>query len=178
MEFLELVKKRKSCRKYLSKSVDRELIEKCILAARNAPSACNSQPWYFIVVENDDIRKKICTKAFLGIYSMNNFAKKAPVLIVVVREKSNAAARLGGFYRNIKYNLIDIGIACEHFILAAAEEGLSTCWIGWFHEKWVKKVLNIEKNKRIDVIITLGYAEETDYTERVRKSIEEIYEFR
>ncbi|MCK4918140.1 MAG: nitroreductase family protein [Candidatus Omnitrophica bacterium] len=178
MKFLELVKKRKSCRKYISKPVSREIIEKCILAARDAPSACNSQPWHFIVVENENIRKEIAKKAFSGVYSMNNFAKNAPVLIVIVRENSKVIARIGEFYRRMKYNLIDIGIACEHFILAAAEEGLGTCWLGWFDEKWVKKKLDIGRNKKIDIIIALGYSGETEYTEKARKPIDEICEYR
>ena len=69
-----------------------------------------------------------------GIYSSNKFVKTAPVLIVAITEYSVYYARLGGMLRNVKYNLIDIGIACEHLVLQAAELGLGTCWLGWFNE--------------------------------------------
>jgi len=52
--------------------------------------------------------------------------KKAPVIVVVITEKSSYAARVGAFLKNIQYSLIDIGIACEHFVLQAAEEGVGT----------------------------------------------------
>ena len=133
MAFLDLVKKRRSCRRYLNKPIPREVIERCLEAARLAPSACNSQPWYFIVVDNEEIKNEIVQRAFCGIYSMNSFVKEAPCLVVVVRERSAYAARLAGCLRGIQYSLIDIGIACEHFILKAEEEGLGSCWIGWFN---------------------------------------------
>lgn len=135
MNFLELIKHRKSNRKYIDKSVPRELIDQCIDAARLAPSACNSQPWSFIVVDDPVTKNEIVEKTMTGLYSLNKFAFSAPVLIVVLREKSRYAARLAGTLRDVKYSLLDIGIACDHLTLRAAELGLGTCWIGWFNEK-------------------------------------------
>ncbi len=60
-------------------------------------------------------------------------------------------------FRGTKFYLIDIGIAGEHFVLQAEELGLGTCWIGWFNESAVKSVLNIPRDKRIDILIALGY---------------------
>ncbi len=67
--------------------------------------------------------EKVADVAFSGIYSMNAFAKAAPVLAVIERDKSVLLARLGGQVRDVKYSLVDIGIAIEHFVLQAAEEG-------------------------------------------------------
>jgi len=81
----------------------------------------------------------------------------APVIVVVVSEKGKFMARIGGMFRGTKYYLIDIGIAIEHFVLQAEDLGLGTCWIGWFNERAVKSILNIPQQKKIDVLIALGY---------------------
>ena len=139
MMFMELVKKRESTRSYSPKSVPREHIDRCLEAARLAPSACNSQPWSFIVVDDESQKNEIVDKTMSKLYTLNKFVKTAPVLIVVITEHSVYSARMGGALRNVKYNLIDIGIACDHLTLQAAELGLGTCWLGWFHEKEKKK---------------------------------------
>jgi len=157
MALLDLVKQRKSVRRFLEKPVEREKVMMCLEAARAAPSACNSQPWRFIVVDEPELRKRLCEKAFGGIYFINAFCKKAPVIVVIVSEKGKFLARIGGMFRGTRYYLIDIGIAGEHFVLQAEELGLGTCWLGWFKESAVKQALNIPKEKRIDVLIALGY---------------------
>ncbi len=175
MKFMDLVKKRDSVRKYSSKSVPRELIDECLEAARLAPSACNSQPWSFIVVDDEETKNEIVKKSMSGIYSSNKFVMTAPVIIVVITEHSTYTARMGGMLRHIKYNLIDIGIACEHLVLQAEELGLGTCWLGWFDEKAVKKVLGLPKSTKVDVIISLGYPDENlPAKKRIRKSLEEM----
>ena len=177
MDFLELVKKRRSVRKYISKPVPKEIIEYCLEAARLAPSACNSQPWYFILVDDDKIKNELADKVFSGIHTMNNFAKQAPVLAVVVSKGSNYTAKVGGFFKGIQYNLLDIGIACEHFVLAATEKGVGTCYLGWFDEKQVKKVLKISKEDKIDLIISMGYEENQEPREKIRKTIDETRKY-
>ena len=157
MDLLELLKQRKSVRDFLDRPVERKEIMTCLEAARVAPSACNSQPWKFIIVDDRELKEKLCARAFSGIYSINSFCKTAPVMVVVVSEKSRFLARIGGLFRGTKYYLIDIGIACEHFVLQAEELGLGTCWIGWFNEGAVKSLLGVPESKKIDVLIALGY---------------------
>ena len=176
MSFLDLVRKRQSERKYSDKPVPRDMIERCLEAARLAPSACNSQPWTFMVVEGE-IKDRLAAAAFSGLYSMNAFAARAPVLVVVMTERSKYAARLGGQIRGVQYSLIDIGISCEHLILQAAEEGLGTCWLGWFNEKGIKKVLGLPRAARIDVIISMGYPESVSLRDKNRKSVDEVRRF-
>lgn len=177
MKFLDLVKVRKSVRKYSAKPVDRDIIARCLEAAQFAPSACNSQPWYFIVVDDPDLKKRIADVAFSGVYSMNSFAKKAPVLVAVVRDKSSYLACLGGYFRGFQFSLIDIGIACEHFILQAAEEGVGSCWLGWFNEKAVKNILAIPAGKKVDIMISLGYPEVEEQIAKARKPLSQISRF-
>jgi len=175
MNFAELVKKRQSTRKYADKPVERELIDQCIEAARLAPSARNSQPWSFIVLDDPAVIKSVAERAFSGIYKSTRFAGKAPVLIVVVTEKADYITRMGNLIQNVKYSLIDIGIACEHLVLQAEELGLGTCWLGWFSARGVRKALNLPRSTKIDIIISMGYPLDPDYRkERKRRSLEEI----
>jgi nitroreductase len=175
MKFSELVNKRESTRMYSSKPVPRELIDQCLEAARLAPSASNSQPWSFIVVDDGAVKNKIVDKSMSGIYSFNKFAKTAPVLIAAITEYSLYHARLGGMLRNVRYNLIDIGIACEHLVLQAAELGLGTCWLGWFNEKALKKVLGLSKNTKVDVVLCMGCpAEDKPPRQKIRKPLDKI----
>lgn len=157
MDFSELIQRRYSCRKYLEKPVPREMIDRCLDAARLAPSACNSQPWDFIAIDDREKIRSIVSRTMGGIYSSNSFVRKAPVLIVVRRLKSTYTARLGSMIRDLNYSLIDIGIAGEHLALQAAELGLGTCWLGWFNEKRLKNMLKVKKSDKIDVMISLGY---------------------
>ncbi len=175
MTFEDLVKQRASTRKYSSKPVPRASIDRCLEAARLAPSASNSQPWSFIVVDNEETKNEIVRKAMTGIYSSNKFVGTAPVLIVAITEHSTYLTRVGSMIRNVKYNLIDIGIACEHLVLQAAELGLGTCWLGWFNEKELKKILGLPKSTKVDVTICLGYPDESVAPrEKKRKSLEEM----
>ena len=121
MEFTDLINKRQSVREYSKKEVEADKIEKCLEAARLAPSASNSQPWKLIIVNDAELVKKVAAATFSSV-------------------------------------------VC----LQAAELGLGTCMMGWFDEKTIKKLLGIPKNKRLGLIISLGYAPE-DYP--LRKKI-------
>ena len=157
MSLLDLIKHRRSVRRFVDKPVERDKIMLCLEAARLAPSACNSQPWKFIVVDDGELKDRLCRAAFSGIYSVMSFAKKAPVIVAVVSEKGKFIARVGGLLRGTDFYLIDIGIATEHFVLQAEELELGTCWIGWFNEKAVKSILNVPKDRRVEVLIAMGY---------------------
>ena len=177
MDFLELAGMRQSCRDYSPRSVPREALERCFETARVAPSACNSQPWRFLAVESEPLRSQLAEKAFHGIYAINRFALKAPVLIVVVTERSKYVARLGGTLRGIQYALVDIGIACQHFDLAAAEQGLGCCWLGWFDEKGVKQVLGLPRSDRVDIMLSVGYPTDSKVRPKNRKTLDEIRKY-
>src|SRR3989338_298516 len=175
MAFLELVKQRTSVRKYDPRPIKREDIDRCLEAARLAPSACNSQPWHFIIVDNPELKERVSAAMLSGVYGLNSFAKNARVLVAVVTEKSKWFTKVCNVLRDTKMYLIDIGVSCQHFILQATELGIGTCWMGWFNEKAVKKVLGIPRNKRVEVIISMGYPASDFYPpEKNRKSLSEI----
>ena len=156
-DFLKLVNKRQSDRKYHDRPVEDEKIGRCIEAARLAPSACNSQPWKFIIVNDPGLKNSLAELTTGRLVPINHFTRQAPVHIVLVMEQPNFTSKFGEIVKNKKYTLIDVGIAASHFCLQAAAEGLGTCMIGWFDEPGVRKLLHIPKGKRPVLIITLGY---------------------
>ncbi|MDD5091020.1 MAG: nitroreductase family protein [Candidatus Wallbacteria bacterium] len=172
--FLDLVKSRNSLRKYdPERSISRSDIELCLEAARLAPSACNSQPWSFVVSEKPECRE-LAQRAFSGMYSMNAFAADASAIVAVITEKSRFAAKVGGFFRGTQFSLIDIGIACEHLVLQAAELGIGSCYFGWFDERAVRKALKLPKGAKVDLLISLGYPAEFREKNSSRKQLDEI----
>ncbi len=173
MSFLDIVRKRRSVRSYRPDPVPREAIDRCIEAARLAPSACNSQPWHFVVVDTPEMKDKFVEAVYSGLHSMNAFARNAPVHIAVVREKAKPAARFGGFFRGVDFALIDVGIACEHLVLQAAEEGLGSCMLGWFDEKGVRKALGLPGTAKVDLVICLGYTDQPSAPKN-RKTLDEV----
>lgn len=175
--FLELVNKRQSVRTYKENAVEREKIERCLEAARLSPSACNAQPWKFIVVDNVELKNEIAALTTTKMIPMNHFTRQAPVHVVVVMEPANFSSTLGSVIRNKPFQLIDVGIAAVQFCLQAAEEGLGTCMLGWFNEKKVKKLLDIPRSKRAVLVITLGYPATEDIREKRRKSFEEVVSY-
>jgi len=174
MKFLDLVKARQSVREYLNKSVEREKIERCLEAARLAPSANNSQPWRFIVIDDPKLKEAVARETFSRLISFNSFSLQAPVLILLISERPSFFSRIGGAIKDKQFNLIDIGIAAEHFCLQATEEGLGTCILGWFNENEVKKLLNIPQSKRVELIITMGYPSSNEICPKERKEMNQI----
>jgi len=173
IKLLELINNRQSDRAYLSNPVERDKLERILEAGRLAPSACNAQPWKFIIVDQPDLKNKIADCTSSKILGMNHFTKQAPIHIVIVEEKANFTSNAGSLIKNKQFPLIDIGITAEHICLQATAEGLGTCMLGWFDETKVKKLLNIPKSKRVPLIITLGYpASET--REKRRKDLNNI----
>jgi len=125
IDFLQLAERRQSDREYDNRKVEKGKIEKIIEAARLAPSACNAQPWKFIVVDQPELLQELAKAAESWTIGMNKFAKKAPLMIVIVEEKANLSSRFGTMVKNKYFPLIDIGIAAEHICLAAAAPPLS-----------------------------------------------------
>jgi nitroreductase len=177
MNFLELVQSRQSVRTYADKPVEKEKLYKCLETARLSPSACNSQPWRFIIVDEPNLKDKVAKSTFGEIISFNKFSVNAPVLVVITANKSCLKTNIGEMITDLPYYLIDIGIAAEHFCLQATVEGLGTCMMGWFKEKEVKKHLNIPKNERVVLIISIGYPKVDTIRPKNRKSIDKISSF-
>jgi len=139
-----------------------------------APSACNAQPWTFIVVDDAGIKNCLADLTADRWLPLNHWTKQAPVHIVIVVEPSNLTARMGAKVKKRDFPWIDVGIAAEHFCLQAAAEGLGTCMLGWFKEDKVRALLHIPGAKRIGLIITLGYPATESIRPKNRKKIEDM----
>lgn len=178
MKFQDLILERQSVRKYQAKAVEEEKLRLCLEAARLAPSASNSQPWTFVVVNDPELLKQLAPLTSGPLNSFNLFVDQAPVVVALVLEKPKLLTELGSRLKKKEFPLMDIGIAAEHFCLQATELGLGTCMLGWFDEAGTKKLLQIPKNKTLALLITLGYPPE-DYRQRqkIRKSFEEVVRF-
>jgi nitroreductase len=175
-KMLELIVSRQSDRKYSDKPVEMEKLNRILEAGRMAPSACNAQPWKFIVVNEPDLLGRIAEAASAKLIGMNMFVAQAPVMIIVVREKPNMSSKVGATIKNKDYSLIDIGIASETLCLQAKADGLGSCLIGWFDERMVRKTLGIPGSKRVELIITLGYSL-SEQRQKKRKPAEETISY-
>lgn len=159
MTFYDLVRLRSSVRQYDGRPIPREVLERIVETARLAPSAVNSQPWHFIIVDDPEVLAQVSATLVTG--NMNKFASKASAIIVLVEEPMNIVSRIGGWLKSKHYAHMDLGIAAEHIALAATEEGIGSCIIGWLDEKRMRRLLHIPGSKRIPVVVALGYAELT-----------------
>ncbi|HLN53998.1 MAG TPA: nitroreductase family protein [Lentimicrobium sp.] len=155
MDFSELAKLRQSDRKYLAKPVEKDTIIQCLETARISPSANNSQPWKFVVIDEPELVAE--TAQCVNMLGMNKFAHEVPVFIAVVAEKESLLSTVHGAMSQKRYYLMDIGMAVNQFCLQAADLGLGTCIIGWFDEKKVKKILKMDAKKRVPLLISIGY---------------------
>ncbi len=171
---MDIIRKRRSVRAYLDRPVEDEKIVQIVEAARLAPSTCNQQCWRFVVVKDRETREKLIAKAFGGFVIPNAWIKTAPVIIAVCAEPSLFIHRLGGRIKDISYHLLDVGIATEHLVLRATELGLGTCWIGWFNEGWVKRILGIPKKIKVVALLSLGYPGEEPQQPRERLPLKDI----
>ncbi len=162
---LGIISKRKSIRGYLDKEVENEKLDYLIEAFRLAPSAKNLQPWKLIVIKDKNIIKELIpackNQVFIG---------EAPIVIAACAFEEEAYGTMGGYLNSYP---LDIGIAFEHLILAAAEQGLGTCWIGAFLEEEVKKVLKVPEKVRVVALTPVGYPNDTG-RDKPRKKTGEI----
>jgi len=168
MSVLEIIKKRRSIRRYREDPIPEDVLLRVLEAARLAPSGKNLQPWKFIIVKNQGLKEMLAEASF-GQY----FMAKAPVVIVACGLPDKCYAHMG---RYMKSWPVDVTIALEHLVLQAEEENLGTCWIGAFEEKQVKSILNIPEKVRVLAMTPLGYPDEEPRF-RGRKGLEEIISY-
>jgi nitroreductase len=177
MNFIDLVKSRQSDRAFdPNRSIDRAIIERILEAARLAPSACNAQPWKFVVVDDAALKNQVADCTSSKILNMNHFTKQAPVHILIVEERANFTSSFGSLVKKKEFPQIDIGIAAAHLCLAAQAEGIGSCVIGWFDEKKLKSLLGVPSSKRILLDIVLGYSMQP-LRDKKRKTASEVISF-
>ena len=164
MNIDQIVRSRRSIRAYKPDPVEPEKIEAILEAGRLAPSACNLQPWAFVLI-TDPARRK----AFIEVYKQE-WLCRAPVILVVCADTEKAWKRWDGQ----EYWQVDAAIAMQNMISAATAEGLGTCWIAAFNEPQCAKLLGLPKNIRPVAITPIGYPAETKGPVTDRLALEDI----
>ncbi len=198
MELTDVIKSRRSIRKFKTDAVSDDMIKEIIEASRIAPSGSNLQPTRFIVVKSAEGREKLkaCTPL--------PFVQSAPVTIIALadttafntREARMSELREAGafidtpldgpaFAEALKsrtvmsdadaaaYLKFNVAIAVDHLILRATDLGLGTCWIGMFDQKKVKETFDVDQKYLVAALIPVGYPDQSP-AQRPRISMNEI----
>lgn len=173
MKFDQILRRRRSTRSFDSRPVNDKDIISIVEAARLAPSACNSQTWRFVTVTQGETIRRICHEAMRPVIP-NRWLEQAPLVFVGCSQLDIIANRIGSGVTGIEYYQIDLGIAMEHMVLKATELGLGTCWIGWFDENTLKKILKIPQKIKISALLAVGYPKDESSRKRKRKPLEKI----
>jgi nitroreductase len=155
---VDVILSRRSIRRYQQKEIPRDAMDKILEAGRQAPSAMNRQPWHFIVVTNNEVKRELSRWLF------TKHIKDSPVTIV-------GCAKTG--FIDSKWSIIGTSIALQNMVIAAWALGIGSCWIGGFKEDKVKQLLKIPDKWKIVALVTLGYPDKTPHVKR-KKPIEKV----
>ena len=167
MDVLDAIRKRKSVRKYLNKTIDKEKLLAILEAGRIAPSASNRQEWRFVIVRDSETKRKLADAA-----NSQSFMGEASVVIVACAETDEHVMRCGQACYPI-----DVAIALDHITLAAVDLGLGTCWIGAFDASKVKQILSIPVNIQVVALMPLGYPFDPSIANKKRMPFDEIVKY-
>lgn len=174
MDFQELLQTRESVRSYLEKPVERQLLIELIEDAALAPSACNSQPWRFIIVDDENLKRAVCPFLKDDALRLNRHAEKVPAFIAVCETRANLSILGDGVYSQ-KYAQMDLGMAVENLCLSAVSRGLSTCIMGGMRDDEIKRILKIPEDIPLRLMIAVGYNKHNHPRKKTRKPLEEIF---
>jgi nitroreductase len=166
MDFYEVITTRRSIRKYSSKPISDEVLNRVLDAVRIAPSGSNRQPWKFIIVKDKQVKDTLALNC-----NKQQFIADAPLAIVACGY--DVQYNRGG-YMGAMTMIMDVSIAFTHLILAARAEGLGTCWIGAFDNKALKQLLKLPDEWNVVAVTPLGYPNEPFAEPKSRKPIPEI----
>ena len=171
MNVMEAIRNRRSVRAYSDKPIPPEVMQQMRQALRYAPSACNIQPWHFVLVQDPKLRRDVAAAA-----RGQHWMAQAPVIVAACGLPEQAYKHMGGYGNSVD---VDLAIAMDHLTLAAVAEGLGTCWIGAFSEEKVKQLLGVPANVKVVAMTPLGYPASADLIRPVeegrRKAEEEIF---
>ncbi len=178
MSVIEVIRERRSIRKYKADKIKEEDILQIIEAARLAPSGSNTQPWKFIIVKDEATKKKI-----VEADHKQEWMLQAPVFIVCVSDIRTRIEDVEseGFLEDspkpeLKLVIRDAAIAISYMLLEAQHLKLGTCWTGWYEQEEMRKALELPDYLYVSGVITLGYADEEPEM-RPRKPLDEIIRY-
>ena len=165
MELSEIIRTRKSIRKYKPTPVEDSLLQEVLEAGRLAPTAGNGQNWYCVVVRDPETRSKMgeaCNKQL--------WAGEAPVILVICGT-NNRTMPCGQYI-----NPIDCSIVTTQMMLKATDLGLGTCWLGAFFADQVREAIGAPEGDTIIAVMPVGYAD-VDPEPRPRKELSDFVRY-
>lgn len=181
MDFLEIMKNRRSCRAYdPEKSVSREYLLKIVEAGRLSPSACNSQPWKFIVVDSPEAKEKLCDAIVLaGGVTGAPWREQVSAFIIFVEQTAKVKPIVIDHYHDSqRFAAGDIGAACMNMCHEAWSLGISTCIIGVNEQEKMEKYFGIPAGNDVRLVLAVGYSADVPATvNKVRKPLDEVCSF-
>lgn len=148
MNFLELAKERYSVRSFKKDDIEESKLNDILEAGRVAPSACNKQPQKIFVVKSEEARAKLA--------SVCRFTFDAPVVLVVCYDKERSWQN--DLMPGYNSGETDAAIVCTHMMLEAWEQGIASCWVGWFNADEIAKALSLPENLCVCSLLPIGYA--------------------
>jgi nitroreductase len=165
MSLYELMLSRRSIRQFKPDLISRDILEELVNSARLAPSGANLQPLEFVIVDDEELRRKLFPCLRWAAYIVPEGNPKPgcePTAYVVILV--NADIRKNGFER-------DVGAAVENMILTAWEGRIGSCWIASADTNRIQKILKIPENYKVDSVLALGYPDEEPIAEEMKDSI-------
>ena len=170
---LEVITRRYSCRRYSPAPVEKTHIDAMAEAVRQAPSACNRQPYTFVFISDRALIKEIARAVPLGPASVNKWMETAPLIVAAVGRPELVWHRLTQVI-DTDYHRTDAVIAMDHLSLVATEMGLGTCWVGWFHRKKIERILGVRNREEVVILMTVGYPDGEPSERKPRKEMEDL----
>ena len=159
---IEKILTRRSIRKFKNEPVREEVMNNILEAGRLSPSATNQQPWHFVIARNHK-EKEACS--FGGF---NKFVVDASFVVVGLYKQSEVLIE--------KLSLMDVTIALQSMVVAAWVQGVGSCWMGAFDEKYLKDTLNLPVDSRIVGAVAFGIPDEKP-SQPTKKPLNEIFHF-
>ena len=178
MNTIECMKTRRSIRKFKPDPVNHATLESVIEAASYSPSWKNTQITRYTAIEDSSVLDKIVTDYTPDFNA--KIIKQAPMLIAVTFKKGRCGFERDGSYSTKKedrWQMFDVGAACQTFCLAAWERGVGTVITGYFDEEKIMGLLNLPENQKVGCVIGLGYPDEEPAAPK-RKSVEDLLTYK
>ncbi len=169
MQLKDAIKKRKSVRRFLDKKPDWRKILQAIDMARFAPLAGSQTSWKFILIDDKDKIDEIAEA------SQQDFVGKVSYIVAVVSDDTKLVRSYDE--AGIKFGRQQAGAAIQNFLLALTELGLSTCWVGWFSEAQIKRVLRVPESCVVEAIFPVGLETKIKTPEKNRYDLDDVVYF-
>jgi nitroreductase len=182
MDAIQMIKERRSVRKYKKEKVDRKTMKEIVDIARWAPSWANYQIARYTLVDTDETIKKLATDGVKGfVYNIKTLENAQGVAVLsFVKGKSGKLDENKDEYATSKahvWEVFDAGIACQTFCLAAHAKGVGTCIFGVIDEESIAQIVGLPEEETVAALIAYGYEDGPHPAATPRKNVDEILRF-